>query len=195
MGAFAVLPPPSSLWQLHRVPQNSGEESIPHCRLWQLEWAHSSCANRFSLETTYNKLRWIKCQGIEILLLVQERINRLEISPSTTCSQWTDDFPLTSALHVGTKLQVKHPCQIPELPVTSTVPQAQYHLDSLNNKQSVMCLRSCVQLQWLVGWPISIDKDSHVYKQAEHRPSSTFLFRSQNGSHWGGSFYPHCSTE
>lgn len=69
--------------------------------------------------------------------------------------------------------------------------QARYHLDSLNNKQGVMCLGSCVPLRWLVAWPISIDKDSRVYRHAEHRPDSTLLFRSQNGlRRVGGPFIP-----
>lgn len=123
-GGISILPPPSRFQQIRMAQQNSWEESISHCGLWQLEWAHSYYVNRFSMETTYNKLRWIECQGIEILLLVQ----------------------------------VKLPCQILELPAASAVPQAQYHLDSLNNKQGVICSGSCVPLRWSVGWPISMTK-------------------------------------
>lgn len=47
----------------------------------------------------------------------------------------------------------------------------------LTELRGVTCLGSCVPLQHAVSQPISIDKDSNVYRQVAHLPERTFLFQ------------------
>lgn len=58
-----------------------------------------------------------------------------------------------------------------------------------------MCLGSCVPLHRAASRPISIDKDSHMYRQAAHLPVRTFLFQkpkwmAQQGVGWGVLSFP-----